>query len=95
MIDLNTYRQRIGSYNPSFTKSNRNNKGYKHNVGGFNNVNFCIKGSVGLKSGFLIYKDTIDFCITGNGNLDVGLLVYYVFFFVYLLVTIHEKLLKL
>ena len=87
MIDLSTYRQRIGSYNPSFTKSNRNNyiKGYKHNLGGLNNVNFCIKGGVGLKSGFLVYKDIIDFCITGNGNLDVGLLVYYVYFVLFVM----------
>ena len=85
MIDLNTYRQRIGSYNPSFNKSNRDNKGYKHNWGGFNNVNFCMKGGVGLKSGFLVYKDIIEFCITGNGNLDVGLLVYYVYFVLFIM----------
>ena len=61
MIDISTYRRRIGCFNPSKEKNSK-----QHNLGGSNNVNFCIKGSVGLKSGFLIYKDIIDYIVANN-----------------------------
>ena len=81
MIDINTYRRQIGCFNHSKMK-----KSVQSNLGGHNNnVNFYIKGGVGLKSGFLVYKDIIEFYITGNGNLDVGLLVYYVYFVLFIM----------
>ena len=80
MIDINTYRRRIGCYNPSRKRA-------KHCVSKPDDLNFCIKGgTVRLKSGYLMYVDNLFMCIGENVGLKLGYLfyIYYILLFVFL-----------
>ena len=81
MIDINTYRRRIGCFNPAGIKSKNALDGQ-----GPDDINFYVRRGLSLKFGFITVENNILFCVRGNGsNLKLGLLSYYLYYILYLI----------
>ena len=88
MIDISTYRSRIGCYSPK-----KDNKSSFRNEQFHDDIDFCITNSIRVISGHFIFVRNIKFKTQGNVGVKIGLL-YYLYYILFIILLSSNILLS-